>query len=81
MLPKSSTGHENEIIFGMLTPGVIENYRILTPTEINVVDSEWFKKTLLNLKAKDAEELKKLAELTILSFDPCTQMDVELKNA
>ena len=61
--------------------GVIENYRILTPTEINVVDSEWFKKTLLNLKAKDAEELKKLAELTILSFDPCTQMDVELKNA
>ena len=36
---------------------------------------------LLNLKAKDAEELKKLAELTILSFDPCTQMDVELKNA
>ena len=61
--------------------GVIENYRILTPTEINVVDSEWFKKTLLNLKAKDAEELKKLAELTILSFDPCTQMDGELKNA
>lgn len=38
-------------------------------------------KTLLNLKARNAEELKKLAELTILSFDPCTQMDVELKDA
>jgi len=46
-----------------------------------VVDCEWFKKTLLNLKARNAEELKKLAELTILSFDPCTQMDVELKDA
>ena len=64
-----------------ITDGVIEKYHILTPTEINVVDCEWFKKTLLNLKARNAEELKKLAELTILSFDPCTQMDVELKDA
>ncbi|HCR09400.1 MAG TPA: hypothetical protein DIU26_06040, partial [Sutterellaceae bacterium] len=64
-----------------ITDGVIEKYHILTPTEINVVDCEWFKKTLLNLKARNAEELKKLAELTILSFDPCTQMDVELEDA
>ena len=51
-----------------ITDGVIEKYHILTPTEINVVDCEWFKKTLLNLKARNAEELKKLAELTILSM-------------
>lgn len=61
--------------------GIIRKYNILTPTEINVVLSLAFKKTLLGLKASDRQKLKELAELTILSFDPCTQIIVELKDA
>lgn len=61
--------------------GVIEKYNILTPTEINVVEPNWVNKTLLGLKADSLEELKAMAERTVLSFDPCTQIEVEVKNA
>lgn len=61
--------------------GVIARYNILTPTEINVVEPAWFLSTLKGLKAESPEVLKALAERTVLSFDPCTQIDVEIKNA
>lgn len=35
-----------------ITDGVIEKYHILTPTEINVVDCEWFKKNASESQGK-----------------------------
>lgn len=59
----------------------IKDYSILTPTDINVVRSKWFKQALMSLKFDDAAALKEAADFTILSFDPCTAFEVEVCHA
>lgn len=59
----------------------IENYSILTPTEINVTQSPWFKDTLKKIRVNYAEHLKKVTQFVTLSFDPCAQYRIEIENA
>lgn len=59
----------------------IKDYSILTPTDINVVRSKWFKQALMSLKFDDDAALKEAAEFTVLSFDPCTAFDIEVCHA
>lgn len=59
----------------------IEDYSILTPTEINVTESPWFKNTIKKIRVDYNENIEKVTQLVTLSFDPCAQYRIEIENA
>lgn len=59
----------------------IKDYNIYTPTEINVTNSDAFIKSLIGLKADSKEQLAEFAHLVVTSYDPCTQIEVEVDYA
>lgn len=59
----------------------VKHYQILTPTEINITQSEFCKASLKNLSFRGDEDLKEKASLIFQSFDPCTTVHIEVKHA
>ncbi len=59
----------------------VRSYCILTPTEINVTRSVSFLDSLVGLKARSEDEIKELAKLIVLSYDPCTEIRIAVSHA
>lgn len=59
----------------------VEDYKILTPTEINVTDSPEFLESLKGISASNENELTNLVYAVVASYDPCTQISIEVENA
>ncbi len=60
---------------------IIADYCILTPTEINVTKAPSFTKSLEGIKGSSEKELEELVNLVALSYDPCTEIKLEVSHA
>ncbi|MCD8339781.1 MAG: hypothetical protein LUC43_06235 [Burkholderiales bacterium] len=73
--------HYVEITKSVDGKNAIADYCILTPTEINVTKAPSFDKSLVGIKAPTEKELEELANLVTLSYDPCTEIKLEINHA
>ncbi len=65
-------------LVGSAASPIVHAYEILTPTEINVTKSSSFVPSLIGLEEPTEEKLREIAELVVLSYDPCTEIKVEV---